>query len=427
MRKLLEAVVPPDELLPPEDGAGSGAGAKGSRGGASSSPARQQGPQPWHCLIVGSDYQERRLRRVFEVTPRLSVLRTVEERGLTWSFASAPYPPRALTATPADAFLARLHAAVDSLVPLLVNLHAVVNKEEFLARTYYDDLLAAKADLERRLELIESPMRPAALRGLATSASVSARELSSFADDPGTAALAQHHTASFSEGTTGTSSTRRGETPPSGDDAADAARGVQITARARGRRRRYDPADAESYSPPQSFSASPSSAPISGTPLAKALARQRGPSTTFRTNPNTGGPPLLVDEALEAVVALLGELERLIRPAAARTDSLTADEWRRALRVLQRAIHHARLATDPDRPLRAADWGRLLDQSDPRLLVEDSEYLAALADHDDLGHASSLWDDLAPGQVEADVSTLYAPPSSLRLNGARQGPPPGDA
>lgn len=240
---------------------------------------------PLHVALFGSDYQLRRLDKVWRVTPRLSLLSPLAQRNATpkprqkkkagpaedgkaevdrayetsWSFGSARYPPLLLANDAAGNFLAKMHVLVDSLVPLLINLHGVVNKEEFLAREYYDDLCDAKARLARAQAVVDSPMRPAALRALPTMATLSPSELSAHLN--------------------------RADAPP------------------------------------------------------------------------------LVDEALERVIRSLNDLERLLRPAASRTDSLAVDDWRRALKLLQRALADARAATDPDRPLPADQWGMLLDEA----------------------------------------------------------------
>lgn len=233
---------------------------------------------PIHVALFASEYQLQRLDKIYRVTPRLSMLTPLALRNATvvpskkkkkassfasdssaerayattWSFRSVPYPPQALS-DEAATFLSKIHVVLDSLVPLLVNLHGVVNKEEFLAREYYDDLCDAKVRLERARAVVDSPMRPAALRSLRTMASLS----------------------------------------PSKLNAADA-------------------------------------------------------------------QPLL-DETLERVVRWLGDLERILRPAALRTDSLTSEDWRKALKLLQRALHDARAASDPDIPLPASMWGHLIE------------------------------------------------------------------
>lgn len=230
---------------------------------------------PLHLALFASDYQLHRLDKVWKVTPRLSLLGPLAARNATkhkgpkkpedrtfetsWSYCAVPYPPRLLAADPAGAFLARTYVVVDALVPLLVNLHAVCNKEEFLAREYYDDLLDVKQRLAHAQALVDSPMRPASLRSLPTMAALSPSELTALANRP--------------------------DAPP------------------------------------------------------------------------------LVDEALERVVRWLGELERTLRPAALRTDSLQSEDWRKALKLLQRTIAEARAATDPDLPLPASDWGKLLEAS----------------------------------------------------------------
>lgn len=142
-------------------------------------------------------------------------------------------------------------------MPLLLNVHAIVKKDEFLAPEYYDDLLIAKRKVAEQLTLVDSPMRPAALR-LKTTASFS----------PHVLARMSH-----------------GRTP--------------------------------------------------------------------------------IDEALERVLHWLSELERLVRPAATRRDFLDDADWQKALGLLQRAMAEARAATDIDRPLPAADWGRLVDRDPP--------------------------------------------------------------
>mmetsp|Transcript_17920 Transcript_17920/g.54811 ORF Transcript_17920/g.54811 Transcript_17920/m.54811 type:complete len:293 (-) Transcript_17920:227-1105(-) len=291
------------------------------------------------------------MRRVLAVTPRLSLLTTVfEDLGNSASFESAKYPPGVLVLEPADAFLARLHVVVDSLVPLLINLHAVVNKEEFLSPEYFQDLLDAKSSIARQLELVESPMRPASLR-LLTSSSPDARQVLFPTES------AEDDTASAPMRTSTTTTTRRP--------------------------RRAD----------------------------VVLRRATSGAPNERTTPVY----LLLDEALESVLTLLSELERLVRPAATRTDSLTNDDWRRALKLLQRAMHQARLATDPDRPLPVADWGRLTDLDAPSLAAD------ALADDGVAKFLSSgngqsfCWgDSVLPNKNDqaglADVASLYGPP-----------------
>ena len=275
-----------------------------------------------HLLIFLSDYEEARWRKVDAVTPRLSLLSTVrDDLGRDATFESTRYPPGLLIYESADAFLARLHVVVDSLVPLLINLHAVVNKEEFLAREYYDDLVDAKSSIEKQLEFVESPMRPASLR-LLTSSSPAARSL------------------------------LLGETTPI-EPSYEGAPAV------RRRPRRAD--------------------------VVLTRATTRGMQETSR---------FFLDEALESVISLLSELERLLRPAALRTDSLTVEDWRHALKLLQRAMHQGRLATDPDRPLAVSDWGRLTDLDDPHSTEDDvAKFLSNSLDLDD-----------------GDVATLYQPP-----------------
>ena len=187
----------------------------------------------------------------------------------SWSLEKVCYPPGLLVSRDdafAASFLAQTHVIFDSLVPLLVNCHAIVNREEFLAREYYDDLLLAKRRVSEQLRLVDSPMRPAALR-LKTMASLSPH------------VIAKNH--------------------PNAKDPEDANR-------------------------------------------------------TF-----------LIDEALERVLHWLSEIERLIRPAATRQDFLDTEDWQRALELLQRAMAEARAATDPDMPLPASHWGRLIDKDEP--------------------------------------------------------------
>jgi len=260
------------------------------------SPLLKTPSEPVHVALFASEYQLRRFEHVWRVTPRLSLLAPLAARNdlplkhkkkaapeppvgrpsggpqeelapkdrryeTTWSFRGTPYPPKLLADDAAGAFLAKTHVVVDSLVPLLVNLHGVVSREEFLAREYYDDLCDAKTRLARAQAVVDSPMRPAALRSLPTMATLSSADLSAHVNRP--------------------------DAPP------------------------------------------------------------------------------LVDEALERVIRWLNDLERLLRPAASRTDSLTAEDWRTALKLLHRALTEARLATDPDRPLPASLWGSLLEHAAP--------------------------------------------------------------
>ncbi|KAJ8598389.1 hypothetical protein CTAYLR_002999 [Chrysophaeum taylorii] len=225
---------------------------------------------PLRVDVFASDYQLRRLDKVWRVTPRLSLFAPLSDRSkraprgqsraleTTWTLHPVGYPPRLLAneTNAAGAFLAKANVVVDSLVPLLINLHAVVNKEEFLARDYYDDLVDARNRLADALALVDSPMRPAALK-LATMATLGPKQ------------LAAH----------------------------------------------FNNADA----------------------------------------------PPLIDESLERVVRWLGDLERLLRPAAKRTDSLSSEDWRAALKLLQKALREAKAALDPDLPLPADAWGCLVD------------------------------------------------------------------
>ena len=55
-----------------------------------------------------------------------------------------------------------------------------------------------------------------------------------------------------------------------------------------------------------------------------------------------------LDEALERCVKNLGDLERLVRPAATRLDFLDDKDWRTARELLSRTINAARAAADPD-------------------------------------------------------------------------------
>mmetsp|Transcript_27724 Transcript_27724/g.83111 ORF Transcript_27724/g.83111 Transcript_27724/m.83111 type:complete len:481 (-) Transcript_27724:20-1462(-) len=240
-----------------------------------------------HAAFFASDYQVGRIERIGAVTPRLSLFAPLAERrdaylyakrsspqkkkrasappalgATTWSMEKVAYPPGLLVAGEgafAAAFLAQTHVIFDSLVPLLHNMHAIVNREEFLAREYYDDLLIAKRRVAEQLHLVDSPMRPATLK-LRTMSTTAPAELAAGAG--------------------------------LGDDDA------------------------------------------------------------------------LVDEAVERILHSLSELERLVRPAATRQDFLDEAEWRAAYALLQKAISEARAATDPDRPLPASEWGRLVDQDE---------------------------------------------------------------
>ena len=58
----------------------------------------------------------------------------------------------------------------------------------------------------------------------------------------------------------------------------------------------------------------------------------------------------------------LGDLERLVRPAATRLDFLDDKDWRTARELLSRTINAARAATDPDQALPSSEWGRLVDR-----------------------------------------------------------------
>jgi len=69
-----------------------------------------------------------------------------------------------------------------------------------------------------------------------------------------------------------------------------------------------------------------------------------------------------LDEALERCVKNLGDLERLVRPAATRLDFLDDRDWRTARELLSRTINAARAATDPDQALPSSEWGRLVDR-----------------------------------------------------------------
>ena len=69
-----------------------------------------------------------------------------------------------------------------------------------------------------------------------------------------------------------------------------------------------------------------------------------------------------LDEALERCVKNLGDLERLVRPAATRLDFLDDKDWRTARELLSRTINAARAATDPDQALPSSEWGRLVDR-----------------------------------------------------------------
>ena len=189
---------------------------------------------------------------------------SAESGGATsWSLEKVLYPPGLLISSGdafAASFLAQTHVIFDSLVPLLLNFHAIATKEEFLAREYYDDLLIAKRRISDQLALVDSPMRPAALR-LKTMASFS--------------------------------------------------------------------------------------------PHVLARQKDRLPGD------------MLIDEALESILHWLAEIERLVRPAAMRQNVLEQDDWSEALRLLKRAMAAARAATDPDCPLPASAWGRLVDRDEP--------------------------------------------------------------
>ena len=268
-----------------------------------------------HLTFFASDYQLSRLERIGAVTPHLSLFAPLAERrdvflqhvaatealyktnttrkgqrprmpslsakdggATSWSLEKVLYPPGLLISSGdafAASFLAQTHVIFDSLVPLLLNFHAIVNKEEILASEYYDDLLLAKRRVSEQLQLVDSPMRPAALR-LKTMATASPH------------ALARQAAAARSDG--------------DGDD-----------------RRRQDEAAGQQF----------------------------------------------VDEALERVLARLNEIERLVRPAATREGYLDAADWERALALLQAVLAEARAATDPDAPLPASEWGRLVDEDEP--------------------------------------------------------------
>ncbi|KAH8095986.1 hypothetical protein JL720_3325 [Aureococcus anophagefferens] len=157
-----------------------------------------------HLTFFASDYQLSRLERIGAVTPHLSLFAPLAERrdvflqhvaatealyktnttrkgqrprmpslsakdggATSWALEKVLYPPGLLISSGdafAASFLAQTHVIFDSLVPLLLNFHAIVNKEEILAAEYYDDLLLAKRRVSEQLQLVDSPMRPAALR-----------------------------------------------------------------------------------------------------------------------------------------------------------------------------------------------------------------------------------------------------------------------
>ncbi|KAJ1446786.1 hypothetical protein M885DRAFT_545250 [Pelagophyceae sp. CCMP2097] len=301
-----------------------------------------------HAAFFASGYLLQRLERVQHITPRLSLFAPLAERdgrlndrnefheaqkqqqrkrkapdddageevgATTWSLEAVRYPPALLAdgdaalnhpdahvgavgtakGPMATLFLARTHVIFDSLMPLLLNVRAVVGKEEFLSREYYEDLLVARKLLAVQLALVESPLRPAGMRALPIMSSISA------------AALAQ---------------------------------GLHASA----------VVDEDMVLNADGSAADPLDVPIS----------KRRPLTSDVE------PPLL-DEALETILGWLAELTRLLRPAAMRTGDLSVEDWRHALRLLQKTMTEGRAATDPDRALAAAEWGRLLDEEEIKI------------------------------------------------------------
>ena len=97
-------------------------------------------------------------------------------------------------------------------------------------------------------------------------------------------------------------------------------------------------------------------------PLRPATLRLRTTASTSPLDLVRADFEVPLDEALEQCVKNLGDLERLVRPAATRLDFLDEKDWRKARELLSRTINDARAATDPDRPLPSADWGRLVDR-----------------------------------------------------------------
>ncbi|CAM9774898.1 unnamed protein product [Chrysoparadoxa australica] len=63
--------------------------------------------------------------------------------------------------------------------------------------------------------------------------------------------------------------------------------------------------------------------------------------------------PEMLDEALERTASVLSEIQVAVKPAAFRTDSVSAKTWQKCATALEEMIWVAQRAVDPDRPLKA--------------------------------------------------------------------------
>ena len=70
---------------------------------------------------------------------------------------------------------------------------------------------------------------------------------------------------------------------------------------------------------------------------------------------------------LEGALLTLGRCVDLVRPAGLLVSVVSAENWRKALRALQKSLDEIRSACDPDRPLRPEEWGKLVDEEDAML------------------------------------------------------------
>ena len=97
--------------------------------------------------------------------------------------------------------------------------------------------------------------------------------------------------------------------------------------------------------------------PLRPKALSLRTTASTAPADLVRTDLET---PL--DEALERCVKNLGDLERLVRPAATRLDFLDDKDWRTARSCCSRTINAARARRTPTRRAPSSEWGRLVDR-----------------------------------------------------------------
>lgn len=76
-----------------------------------------------------------------------------------------------------------------------------------------------------------------------------------------------------------------------------------------------------------------------------------------------------LDQALQLIAANAVKLQALVEPASYDADALTYEQYREAQALAARVLADVRAATDPDRPLDAKDWGRLIDDPVTKQIV----------------------------------------------------------